>query len=114
MDEKQVTKRTLAQNRALHLWFGQLADELNGQGFDMRRTLKAHVDIPWNAETIKEFIFRPIMKAQLNKDSTTELTTKEIDEVFDTISKYLGENIGVHQSFPSIETMLLEKQARER
>ncbi len=107
-------RRTLQQNKALYLWFTQLADNLNEQGFDMRRTLKAHVDIPWNAETIKEYIFRPIMRAQLNKESTTELTTKEIDAVFDTISKHLGENIGVHQDFPSIETQLHEMQARRR
>ena len=106
-------KRTLKQNKALHLWFTQLAQNLNDHGMDMRRTLKPGVDIPWTPETVKEYIFRPIMRAQLNKSSTTELTTKEIDAVFDTISKYLGENIGVHQDFPSIETMLYERQARE-
>lgn len=114
MDEKQVKKRTLAQNRALHLWFAQLAQTLNEQGMTIQKTLQATADVEWNGTTIKELLFRPLMKAQLMKDSTTELTTKEIDEVFDTISKYLGENIGVHQSFPSIETMLLEEQARER
>ena len=114
-DPDQVNKqRTLKQNKVLHLYFTQLAQTLNDSGHDMRRTLKPSVDIPWSGETVKEYIFRPIMRAQLNIDSTTELTTKDIDAVFDTISKCLGENIGVHQEFPSIETLLLEKQAKER
>lgn len=114
MDEKKPKQRTPAQNRALHLYFTQLANLLNEHGMTMQRTLQAAADIEWNATTIKECLFKPLMEAQLMKKSTTELTTKEIDIVFDTISKYLGENIGVHQEFPSIETMLHERQARER
>jgi hypothetical protein len=100
-------KRTNSQNRALHLFFSHLADELNNSGFDMKKVLKPTVDIPWSGRTIKEYLWRPIMKAQLNKDSTTELTTKEIDEVFDTITRHLGEKFGVYVEFPSIETIFI-------
>lgn len=88
--------------------FDQLAQELNGAGYDMRRTLKQGIDIPWSGETIKEYLWRPVQQAQLGKKSTTELTTKEIDDVFDTINRHLGTKFGLYVPFPSIETLIQE------
>ena len=51
MNDKQ---RTAKQNRALHLYFTHLADELNSAGLDMRKTLKPGVEIPWDGKSIKE------------------------------------------------------------
>ena len=103
-------ERTLKQNKALHVLFEELSQTLNEQGLDMRRTLKPGVEIPWNAKTVKEYLWRPIQKAQLNKDSTTQLTTREIDQVFDTLNRYLGENHGVHVPFPSIESVMFKEK----
>lgn len=104
-----VNTRTTRQNRAIHLMFTQLAQSLNDHGLDMRKTLKPEVDIPWDGRTVKEYIWRPIQKAVLGKKSTTELTTKEIDGVFEIINKHLGEKFGIEIQFPSIETMMEEK-----
>lgn len=105
-------QRTLKQNRALHLMFTQLADELNDHGLDMRKTLKPEIDIPWSGKTIKEYLWRPIMKAQLNIESTTEMNTKDIDKVFDTINKHLAEKFGLEIEFPSIESLLMKERTR--
>ena len=80
--EKTEKHRTLKQNRALHKLFTQMAESLNDAGFDMRRTLKETIDIPWTPENVKNFIWRPIQEAQLGKESTTELTTYDIDTVY--------------------------------
>ena len=72
----------------------------------MRKTLKPSVDIWWNKDMVKEYIWRPIQKAQLGKKSTTELTTKDIDKVFETINRFLGEKHKVHVPFPSIEEVM--------
>ena len=96
-EEKQ---RTLQQNKALHLLFEMLAEELNEKGLDMRKTLKPSKDM------VKEYIWRPIQKAQLGKKSTTERTTKDIDKVFETINRFLGEKHKVHVPFPSIEEVM--------
>lgn len=101
-----MAQRTLQQNKALHVLFQLLADELNNNGLDMRKTLKPSVDIPWTGRNVKEFLWRPVQELQLNKKSTTELTTVEIDKVFDTINKHLGEQFGLHVAFPSIETLI--------
>ena len=109
MEEKKEKQRTILQNNALHLYFENLAETLNSAGLDMKKVLKPEIDIPWSKETVKEYLWKPIQNAQLGKKSTTELTTKEIDKVFDTINRHLGEKLGVHTDFPSIEDILPAK-----
>ena len=100
MKEEQ---RTIQQNKALHKFFELLADELNGAGLDMRKTLKPEIDIPWNKETVKEYLWRPIQDLQLRKASTKELNTKEIDKIYDTLNRFLGEKLKIHVAFPSMD-----------
>ena len=115
MDNGKVyPQRTPRQSRALHVLFDLLAKNLNEHGLDQRKVLKESVDIPWSKDSIKAQIWRPVQKAQLNKNSTTELTTKEIDEVFDTIIKHLGQKFGISQDFPSIDTVLQNIEAERR
>jgi len=97
LGNKVVFKRTLKQNSALHLYFQLLADQLNEAGLDMRVVLKPEVSIPWGKDTIKDFLWRPIQRFQLGKKSTTELTTAEIDKVFEVLNRHLSEK------FPEIE-----------
>lgn len=105
-----MEQRTKQQNKALHLFFTHLAGELNGAGLDMRKTLKEGVEIPWNANTVKNYLWRPIQEAQLGINSTTELSTKDIDIIYDTLTRYLGEKHGVFTDFPSIDGLLLKNK----
>jgi len=108
-EQKKYGQRTELQNRALHLYFQLVADALNDAGLDMRAVLKPNIDIPWTGETVKEYMWRPIMKIQLRKDSTTELTTVDIDKVFDTLNRHLGEKLGIHEPFPSVEEIIFRQ-----
>lgn len=110
--DKKYPQRTLQQNKSLHLLFQLLANELNDAGLDMRKTLKPEIDIPWSGPSVKEYLWRPIQTAQLNKKSTTEMTTVEIDQVFDTINRHLSERLGLTVQFPSIETVLLNEEGK--
>ena len=96
-----MTQRTSQQNRSLHLYFTLLADELNVAGYDMRKTLQESIDIPWTPTNVKSFLWKPVQEAMLEKESTTELTTKDIDMIYDVINKTIGERTGVHVPFPS-------------
>lgn len=104
--EKLEKQRTIQQNKALHLFFQMVADELNNAGLDMRKTLKPGVEIPWSKESVKDFMWKPIQNIQLRKKSTTELTTKDIDIVFDTLNRHLGEKLGVHIPFPTLDAII--------
>jgi len=108
-------KRTTQQNKSLWLWFTLLAEKLNDAGLDMRVLLKEGIDIPWNKQTIHDFIWKPVQKALLQKDSTTKLLKKEeIDKVFDTLTRHLGTKFGVYQEFPSIEHLIEEERTKEQ
>jgi len=114
METKEEKIRTDKQNRSLHLYFTQLAEMLNQSGLDMRKVLKPSINIPWTAKSIKEHLWRPIMKIQLGKKSTTEMTTKDINEVYDTINRHLGEQFGITVEFPSIESLINESRIRDK
>lgn len=106
-------QRSTQQNKSLHLYFEHLASELNDAGLDMRKTLKPAVEIPWSAQTVKEYIWRPIMQAQLGKRSTTELETTDIDLVFNTITRHLANRFGLEVEFPSMESLSLKELMKE-
>lgn len=102
--KEATNNRTGKQNNALHQYFELLAQALSDAGLDMKKTLKPEAEIPWTAEAVKEYLWRPVQKAQLQKDSTTELSTRNIDEVYDTLNRHLGEKFGITVPFPSQET----------
>ena len=107
------SKRTSAQNRALHLFFEFLAAALNDAGLDMRTVLKPGVEIPWTPETVKENLWRPVQVALLNKKSTTELETGEVSKVEDVLMRHLIKEFGQFfepPQFPSIESLSTEKR----
>ena len=100
----QPKQRTPAQNKGLHLGLQMIADSLNLSGLDMRTVLKPEVNIDWTKDSVKEYIFRPVMKLAVGKESTTELekTSGEIEKVWDTVMRFLGEKHGVEFiPFPS-------------
>jgi hypothetical protein len=101
--ERETKKRTSQQNRALHKYFELLAEELNDAGLDVKEVLRPSVDIEWTGELIKEYIWRPVQMAQLKKKSTTQLTTSEIDQIYEVITRHLGQKFGLYVPFPSEE-----------
>ena len=92
--------RTAKQNAALHVYFQLLATELNEAGLSMMKVLKPSAEIPWTSQSVKEYLWKPIQNAQLQKQSTTKLDTKEVSAVYDTLNRHLGETTGVHVPFP--------------
>jgi len=98
-----MDKRTLQQNRALHRFFKLLASDLRDAGLDMKKTLKPGADIPWTPEMVKEHLWKPMEKAMFEKESTTELTTKEVNQVYEVLIRHMGEKFSITTPFPSME-----------
>lgn len=106
-----MPKRTEQQNKALHLYFTQVAETLNNEGYDVRLVLQViaerGIDFMWSPELVKEVLWRRIQKKYLNKHSTTELDSlKEIDQIYDMLNKFLSENFHVSIPFPSLDTLI--------
>jgi len=100
-------KRTSQQNKALHLFFTQLADTLNDAGCDMYKTLDKALPLPWTAERVKEFMWRPLQKHLTDKKSTRELAKEDIDKIYEVLNNIIGGRTGVHVPFPSEEELRL-------
>jgi len=107
---KEEKLRTTKQNAALHKMFEDMATILNDKGLYIGQVIK--VEAPWNKDRIKELIWREVQKKMTGKQSTTELTTKEIDQIFETIHLALATK-GIDIVFPSIQSILLEQRVSE-
>ncbi|HEC33021.1 MAG TPA: hypothetical protein ENI63_02050 [Candidatus Kaiserbacteria bacterium] len=100
--------------KGLRIYFNIIADALNDAGKDMRVVLKPMgSQVWWDKDLVKEFLWRPIQRAQLGKISTTELSTKEIDEVYDTVNRHLGKYIDTI-FFPSIKDIIIQQEYEKR
>jgi len=106
--ESYKQRRSNAQNRALHLYFNILAEELNAHGLDMNSFLK--VEISWNGLMVKELLWKPLQKIQLGEKSTTKLKTDDINKIWNILNRVIVErsNGEIYVPFPSIEELFKE------
>lgn len=93
-------QRTTRQNNAMWLWLDQLSEALNDAGYDMKRTLKPHIEIPWNKERAKEHLWDPIQEIMTKKDSSKRISKQEVNEIQEVVARYLAQNTGVSVPFP--------------
>lgn len=93
----EIKKRTERQSRAIHVYFEEVARELNDRGIDMRVLVK-NLQVAHTKDSVKG-IWKAIGEAKYGKKSTTQLTSKEIDEVYDELNKLLSEH-DIHIAFP--------------
>ena len=99
--DKIKKARTNSQNKAIHKYLELLSDALNDAGFDVKQVIR--VDIPWTPEMAKELIWRPVQKLHLGKESTTQLTTTQVDKIYEIINRAIGERVRIYVPFPSKE-----------
>ena len=102
--KEPIKKRTSLQNRSLHKYFELLSEALNEHGFEMQKVLK--VDVPWSPLTVKEILWKPLQEAYKLERSTTKLSTKDIDKIYDTLNRVIGERTGVHVPWPCIDNLI--------
>ena len=99
-------KRTKQQNKAIHVYFKEVADVLNESGLEMKKVLKPEVEIPWTEQSIKDHIWRPIMRAMYGIESTTEMNPAMINGIYETIHRLLSQKFGIDIPFPSIDNVI--------
>ena len=106
---KKPTRSSL-QNRALHLYFNQLANYFNEVGFEHTYTgLKGmEISSKWTETTIKEVFWKGIQRSMYNIESTTKLTTEQINVIYDAINKAVSIRFGKHLPFPSQFSLYVE------
>ena len=93
------------QNAAIHVFCRLIAEQLNDAGYEMvvqSAVLKKEVEVPWTQDSVKDFIWRKVQTSlYAEKQSTVKLERKEVSEVAEVITRYLGEKFNLQVSFPS-------------
>lgn len=97
---KTPQKRSNQQNKALHKYCTELATELNNCGIGIDVFMK-NIEADHTMESVKS-LWRAFAKAKYNKESTTQLTTSEINAIYDEVNRHVAQ-FGIHMAFPSQE-----------
>ena len=111
-EEKQ---RTNLQNSCLHKYLTELSTGLNDAGYSQRATMegfKKDFDIPWTMNSLKE-VFREIGFIMFDKKSTADLTTVEVQKVYQVFDMRFSEITGVRFEWPSVESLMLADQDKQ-
>jgi len=100
--EKQF--RTDTQNKAMHLWFQQVADECNKNSVDAKLVMSKVMRMDMTPEFIKA-MWKTLQRALYGTKSTTELKKAgEIDKLYDHFVRFFAENFEMElPPFPNDE-----------
>ncbi len=106
--EPEKKKRTGKQNRSLWKWATQYADALNDAGWDMKRALRAEINIPWTKDSFIDLVYRPVQEAMYGIESTREPDTKQMSQVVEVIIREMATRTGVSVAWPSEDSMRID------
>jgi|TARA_R100001530_G_scaffold3596_4_gene5269 hypothetical protein len=96
MTDKEYPPLTAKQRASLHVWLRQVAETLNLNGLDMKKTLKPSAEIPWSEGSAKEHLWRPVMETVYpHIESTNDMTTVDPDLVVDIIVRHIADKFAV-------------------
>lgn len=102
--KKKKQTRSVRQNASLHLFFSMISEQLNEIGMEYTYTgLKgSQISLMYTQQLVKLFFWKPIQLALFDSDSTTKLTTSEMNRIIDIMIKFFGDK-GVVIEFPHLE-----------
>lgn len=92
-------QRSTQQNRWFYKAIRQLAEDMEAAGLDMRTVIR--VPIKPTVKNVKSEMVDPIMMALYpDRESSTELTTKELTELMEVLNRATSEKLGIAIMFP--------------
>jgi hypothetical protein len=112
IEEKPLTRQ---QQKALHKLFGLISEDAYNKGVTVRMMMSAlpNAEIPMSPVVVKE-VWRPFQRKLLGKNSTKELTVKDIDRVYEPFIQFMAERFDISRDFPSVETIMAQDAERLR
>ena len=106
-------QRTNQQNKALHLYCQLVADEMNAAGYDAQTAITLPISL--TQDIVKENIFKVIMRALYpDKESTTELSTTEMQNVYEHMNSATAQKFGISMDFPSDEALAFDALLKDK
>ena len=97
-------QRSPTQNKCVHLYCEQVADELNRNGITCQMFFDPGYEVPWSMVTVKNNVWRPLQKAICGKVSTTEPLKTDYNVIYEHVNRKLSD-YGIHVPWPSKDTI---------
>ena len=101
IDVKTGKQRTTTQNAALHKYCQMVADVLNERGLDFRQSLRHDVDVPWNRDLVKEYMWRPIQAVITGHNSSTQPERQQYSQIYDVLNRHLISRFNISVEWPN-------------
>lgn len=112
IEQKYIRKtRTSAENRALHLYYKNVADCLVEIGYNhkyINHITREIIEIPFTKDLFKDEIWRKLQIEMFKIESTTGLTNPMINDILEVLGMWLGEK-GILVKFPNRIDLLIEQ-----
>ena len=96
--------RTELQNRSIHKFCSMLSQAFNDAGMDMAfvmSKLSKNPCLPWNADQVKERLWRPVQLHTCGIESSRKLDTDQVSVVYEALNVATSQKLGVGIPFPS-------------
>jgi len=91
--------RTQKQQDSLQLWLRWTANELNDKGIDLKIVIQKlesrGIDIPCTEGALKELVWKPIQKAMIGQESTTQAGTTDYNAEYMGLCKWFAQEFEV-------------------
>ncbi len=101
-----MTQRSPQQQKALEVYCRGLADGLNAVGYDFTDGKVIRLPVAFTQENVKEYMFKKVMVSLFpDYDSTTQLSTIEIQQVYENLNLFTSEKFGVGLTWPTKEEL---------
>lgn len=92
--------RTERQNNAMHLWFRQMAEQLNDAGYSATHPFNDEIEVPFTEVLVKEMLYKPVIQAMFDKKSTATLSGSQVSQAAEVLVRWLSEKKGIYTPFP--------------
>lgn len=107
-------KRSNKQNKALHVYFKEVSDELNNAGVNIHAFLKSGIEIMWTPELVKELLWKSVQKIMIQKDRTRDLNMEDdITRIYEVMNKHLSTHPLFKKHIPFPNKKDLEEKSLE-
>ena len=106
-----MTDRTPQQRKSLEVYCRLVAEAMNDAGYDFKKAIT--LEIAMTQALVKEYIFKRIMKAMYpDKTSTTELSTTEIQKVYEVMNANTANKFGISMDWPNDDPPMIGDKLR--
>ena len=110
-----MNQRTGQQRKSIEVYCRIMAELLNNAGIGQKLFYEKMIkeDIEWTQPAFKGFMKKVLNLQDPEKTSTTELSTTDMQALYETVDKAVSQVFGVRADWPSSEPPMLDEHGVE-